>query len=134
MTREVELIQDGSVCEDAHSYQDPNVQTASDARAKGKQRCPVFDECMYGNMLDRKQIRCAAKFGQQVARFTLEDGTDVGAEIETFKNEAFSPDNSVGHFGFIDPYENPTNEVTDPEKATEMVEDWANTIIYGPNT
>jgi hypothetical protein len=130
--REQKLVMDGSVCEDAHSYEDPNVRTANDARAKGKKRCPVFEECMHRNMLDRRRIRCAAIFGQHVARYAMEDGTSVEVEMEAFRKDAFSSGNSVANFGFIDPYEDPDSVITDHAEATAAVERWAKTVLYVP--
>lgn len=125
--RETRLITDGSVCEDAHSYLDPNVKTASDARAKGRIRCPVFNECMFGNMLDKRNLRCAARFGQEVAKYAMMD-SNVAAEMQDFRREAFPP----GLQGFIDPYKDPENIITDKDEASAAVEEWANTILYGP--
>ncbi len=131
--RERRLVMDGSVCEDAHSFQDPNVQTAADARANGKQQCPIFSECMYGNELNRRRIRCAAIFGQKVARYALEDGHSVEVEMEAFREEAFSTSNGeIAGFAFIDPYIDPSIEITNPDKAAAAVAGWANIVLYGP--
>lgn len=126
--RERRLVLDGAVCQDAHSYMDPDVRTAADAKAKGPKRCPIFDECMHDRVLDRRGVRCAAIFGQHIARFAIEDGSSIDEEIEAFRAEAWQEQTG----GFIDPYIDPEVVIDDPDKAAEAVADWARTILYGP--
>jgi hypothetical protein len=126
--RERRLVMDGSVCEDAYSYQDAGVRTAADARARGKQRCPYFQECMGSRALDTRNIRCAARFGQEVAKFVLTDDTSVDAEMADFRKQAWQE----RHNGFIDPYEDPDVIIIDRDEAALSVEGWAKTILYGP--
>jgi hypothetical protein len=115
--RERGLILNGSVCEDAHSYQDPNVRTTADARAKGRIRCPNFNACMYGNDLNKRNTRCAALFGQEVAKFALQDGTSIETEMETFRDEAYTSTLK----GFIDPYVDHERIILDEDEATATV-------------
>jgi hypothetical protein len=125
--REQKLIMEGSVCEDAHSYQDPNVKTIADARARGRVRCPNFNACVHGNDLDKRNTRCAAKFGQEVAKYALIDGTSIEVEMEAFKEEAFKSTLK----GFIDPYIDHERIIIDEDEATAAVRHWANIVMLG---
>lgn len=130
-SREKALVMNGSVCEDAHSYQDESIKTVEQARANGKQPCPLFDECMNRGMFKNRRVRCAARAGQTVAKYAVGDDIEVATEIEGFRRDAFSDRNPVADFGFIDPYDNPERVVTNPGEATEMVENWANIVVHG---
>lgn len=130
--RERKLVMDGTVCEDAHSYQDPEVKTASDARARGKERCPIFNACMFRDELDKRRVICAARVGQEVARNTMRNGTSVESEMKTFRAEAHSPRSSTADFDLIDPYKDPDDVVSDRGQVAESVEGWADTVLYGP--
>jgi hypothetical protein len=127
--RENRLITDGSICEDAHSYADPAVKTASDAQAKGRKRCPMWGPCASGQ-LNRKGLICSAHVGMQMARF-IANGGDLETESRDLQaSPLFSSGNNQG---FINPYgENPDQAVTDPEDAHKLVVTWAKTILYGP--
>lgn len=129
--REARLINDGSVCENAHAYEDPSVTTAAQANAKGRQRCPLWDPCASGNLQRRDRMLCTASVGQVMARAILE-GSSIEAEVEELQASPFL---KPGSFRYIDPYsENPTeNAETDTEKGKSMIVGWAETILYGPN-
>lgn len=121
---------DGSICEDAYSFMDAGVQTAVDARARGRRRCPQWGPCASGQ-LNRDGLVCSAHLGITMARCVAKDGTTIEEELDELKaSEVFKPDASNG---FINPYgENPLKPVTDDDAKSALVEDWANLILLGP--
>lgn len=122
--REKRCVDDGSVCQNANSYLDPEVQTVADMRAKGNEDCPVFSKCRTG-AIERQKISCAPLMGIEVARFVLKQGNSVTDEIKTFKREIAK----AGRKGFFDPYDDPEKVITDLDEGCQMVQKWAETIL-----
>lgn len=127
--RDLQLINDASVCQDAHWLQDPSVRTRAQANDSGHQNCPLFDRCSTGTMLGQGKLGCIPRHAQDVARYAAKARIAVASEMSDFRN---APVFDVR--GFIDPYDDPDKLVTDKDEILTAVERWANLIVGQPET
>ncbi len=123
--RSIQLLQAASVCEDANWLRDPTIVTTEEAQARGHERCPVFAEC-YAGMLEQRKVGCIPRLGQDMARFMAKDSSTLVTEIRDFRGLLRQKPTKAG---FIDPYVDPEQLVTDDDEICGMVAGWAQTVI-----
>lgn len=127
--RKPDVIRDASVCQNAHAFMDPDVQTRQDVIKKGFVDCPLMEPCFSGQ-LEGQKIKCSALLGQVIARRVALNGSNIDRETNDLRRAPIFPPDSTG---FIDPYsDDPHRTVVDKEEAVKMVQDWAQTILEGP--
>lgn len=123
--RPIQLLQAASVCEDANWLRDPTVVTLAEAKERGHVRCPVFAEC-YAGMLEQRNVGCTVRLGQDMARFMAKDGSTLATEIRDFRGLLAQ---KPAKAGFIDPYIDPEQLVTDDDEVCTMVAGWAQIVL-----
>lgn len=72
--RDLELINNRSICDSQEIYANPNITALAEGRAVGDTVCPLLGPCADGEF-ELRGTRCAACFGHIMAKAILEGGT-----------------------------------------------------------
>jgi hypothetical protein len=125
--RTLQLLQQGTVCEDIKALTDPAIQTVAQARDVRQTRCPVFDRCIHRDeFIGGKGLNCIPRSAQEVARYSALPGGSLDEEMKDFAKEA--PIERLN--GYFDPYsEGGVDEIiTDPDEILDRIHDWAEVL------
>lgn len=129
--RDLRIIEDASVCQDAGALRDPAITTYLQVQSYERHDCPLIGPCSAGTLLGPRLRNCVPRMAQDVARYAARSGGSVEAEMREFRGAPVFSD-----LGFIDPYDNPEPDATiaDEDEICRRVAEWAETILNGNPT
>jgi hypothetical protein len=124
--KQLRIITDLSVCDSANILTNQHINTWAMADAGLGEYCPYVEPCMAGSR-ETRGVNCTALMGQMVVKNALTHGKSITGEMQLLKSEF--PTILEGRiWGFVDPFEDPAQVVTDESQILSGVEGWARRI------